>query len=392
MQPETVLIVDDDIVSLSVLENIVKNSYATLTAQSGTAALELIESHCPDLVLLDINLPDMSGFDVIARKREGVFLPFIFMTASTEDKVRAFMEGGVDYITKPFDPDEVVARIETHLRIKRELSELSSDNLKLSEIVQGQTRELITAERHSAFSLMIQGIVHNLRNPLTSAMGAADIVRKNTEKLREKMPYLVEIEKILKYTYIIKKSTMTLNEMIDAMMTRSRQGNRSQLMVQDLSQIIREEMDFLRASSRIKTKLGLVQISPYAIPVRMVSAEIAQVIENLVHNAADALIDSPEGRIDITMEKEGDLVKIAVENNGPSIPEQIKEKIFEPFFTTKHRWNQEGGKDKPIGTGLGLYTSRDIIQRHGGSITLVSGDWGTRFTVSLPLAGTSKAA
>ncbi len=158
-----VLIVDDNPVNLQLLETILRErGYAVRAAISGQMALKAVRHQAPDIILLDINMPEMNGFQVChALKADPQFagIPVIFVSAAvdTEDKLRAFEEGGVDYVTKPFQPLEVLARVETHLELKRH-----RDNLE--DLVQERTRELYLTQDAVIYGL---GILAEYRDPET---------------------------------------------------------------------------------------------------------------------------------------------------------------------------------------------------------------------------------
>jgi len=159
----TILIVDDTPVNLQLLESILQEQgYAVRAAISGRMALRGVRIQAPDLILLDINMPEMNGFQVChALKADPQFagIPVIFVSAAvdTADKLRAFEEGGVDYVTKPFQPLEVLARVATHLELKRH-----RDNLE--DMVQERTRELLLTQDAVIYGL---GILAEYRDPET---------------------------------------------------------------------------------------------------------------------------------------------------------------------------------------------------------------------------------
>ncbi|MCB0258119.1 MAG: response regulator, partial [Calditrichaeota bacterium] len=171
-----ILIVDDNATNLGVLFDYLKNAtFRVLVAQHGKAALELLQEARPDLILLDVLMPEMDGFETCKHLKENPAtrdIPVIFMTALTEtvDKVRGFELGAVDYVTKPLQHEEVLARVNTHLtlgRLKQHLirknEELAAVNRNLAHLVQEKTRQLVQQEKTATIGRMIQGIVHNMK-------------------------------------------------------------------------------------------------------------------------------------------------------------------------------------------------------------------------------------
>lgn len=182
-----ILIVDDTPENLQVLTGLLQSrGYKVRPVRSGKLALQAARSRAPDLVLLDIKMPEMDGFEVcrqIKADSQLAELPVIFLSAlsDTSDKVEAFRVGGVDYVTKPFQIEEVEARVETHLRLKRLQQELEDQNLQLEDLVQQRTQEL--AESNARLAVLDQAksdflrlISHELRTPLSGVLGIAELV------------------------------------------------------------------------------------------------------------------------------------------------------------------------------------------------------------------------
>lgn len=183
----TILAVDDTPENLDVLVRLLSPNYNVKVATNGARALQLAcGSELPDLILLDIMMPEMDGFEVCRRLKEDQRIrevPVIFISALDEadDKVKAFAAGGVDYVTKPFQPAEVDARVSTHLELCRMRKELQDQNAHLDELVRQKSREL--AEAHDRLAIVndtknefLNLISHELRTPANGILGIADIV------------------------------------------------------------------------------------------------------------------------------------------------------------------------------------------------------------------------
>ncbi|MHB1456488.1 MAG: HD domain-containing phosphohydrolase [Armatimonadota bacterium] len=155
----TIMIVDDSLANLKLLQDILQASgYRVLAFLRGTLALQAVVKNLPDLILLDINMPEMDGFEVCRRMKVDTRvkdIPVIFLSGRSElaDKLQAFVVGGVDYITKPFQFAEVQARVETHLALRRLRRELEQHNLHLEELVQAQVREISESQVATIFAL-----------------------------------------------------------------------------------------------------------------------------------------------------------------------------------------------------------------------------------------------
>ena len=189
-----VLVVDDTLENLELLSEMLKaNGYKVRPVTGGVPALQAARRSPPDLILLDINMPDMSGYDVCQRLKaddslKGIPVIFISALGDSEDKVKAFQCGGVDYITKPFWLDEVLARVKTHLQVRGLQRELEAHNARLEETVRARTREITEArdqlaDAHQRLGILDQAksdflsiISHELRTPLNGLFGITDLI------------------------------------------------------------------------------------------------------------------------------------------------------------------------------------------------------------------------
>jgi two-component system, sensor histidine kinase and response regulator len=189
MQSETasIMVVDDQPVNLKLLEDMMRNQgYAIRSFPRGRLALASAAQSPPDLMLLDINMPEMNGFEVCQRLKSDPKLariPVIFLSAlnETEDKIKAFRSGGVDYVAKPFQLAEVQARVETHLELHRLQRAMEQHNQNLEELVRTRTHEL--AEAHSRLKILDESksdflrlISHEFRTPLNGILGITELI------------------------------------------------------------------------------------------------------------------------------------------------------------------------------------------------------------------------
>ncbi len=210
---DDILIVDDTPENLQLLAHMLsEQGYKTRPVLSGRLALQAAEREPPDLILLDINMPDLRGYEVCEQLKANPRLkdiPVIFLSARTEplDKVRAFRSGGVDYVTKPFDFEEVQARVATHVSLRRLRQDLEDHNRHLEEIVRQRTRELAEAQQRllllgQAKDDFLHLISHELRTPLNGILGFTDLVFErlppDTPAIQWKAPYREAREKLLR--------------------------------------------------------------------------------------------------------------------------------------------------------------------------------------------------
>ena len=395
-----VLVVDDAQENIDVLVGVLSPAHRVKAALSGARALTIAErSPAPDLILLDIELPDINGYEVCERLQRDPStkaIPVIFITGrgAVHDKLRGFECGAVDYVTKPFEAGEVRARVETHLELRRARETIRRYSEDLEALLERRTRELVRSERQAAFGQLVQGIVHNLRNPLATVVMSLDELRELKEGAgdmliddrRQELRALGHgMNAALR---IATTASRRISHMLDALMAKSRSDQTRAPAVVDLNTLVKNEIDFLQADPRFKhgTEKQLdLWTSP--ILVEVVPGEVAQVFQNLVRNALDAMHESPTKRLRIATRIDGAMSRVEVTDSGPGIPSFIRERVFEPFFTTKPAEpGEQEGSAAPTGNGLGLWMCREAVAAAGGEIGFdTQVDEGTTFWVRLPL-------
>ena len=395
------LIVDDDPVNVAVLEEIFSDTDTLRTAQSGEDALRLATEFMPDLILLDVMMPHLDGFETCRRLKanpETSEIPVLFLTASTDlkSKLAGFSCGGADYITKPFAAEDVIARTKIHLKLRDAQQLIQRHNQELEVLLEERTRELIHTERHAAFSLLMQGIIHNLKGPLTAVMGLSDfipfLIKKEVNELAadpvriSTAAVIAFLNKIADNSRLIAGAAQELKTMIDSMMTKSKSDKENDLKTVDLNTLILQELNFLDGDMRFKhSTQKTIHLAKSTLSIRVVPSEISQVISNLIRNAMDAtyLIKHPTLLIE-SGRQQGE-AWFSVGDDGPGIPPEIREKIFDPFFTTKPRAG-EAENNQPTGTGLGLYTVSVMMNSYGGRVSVGESPLGGALVrCSLPL-------
>ncbi|MEG4571439.1 response regulator [Microcoleus sp. N3A4] len=420
-----ILVVDDLRDNLRLLSNLLlEQGYEVRTAINGTMALRSAQSEPPDLILLDINMPDIDGYEVcrqLKASEETRNIPVIFISALDDalDKVKAFKVGGVDYITKPFQVEEMLIRIETQLTVQRftqtleqqvekRTTELSQtlDHLKQTQV------QLIQHEKLSALGNLVAGVAHEINNPIGFIAGNLNeaqqtvqdlVAHLNLYRTQASANDIADHAEAIDLDYLI----ADLPKMIDSMkMGCDRLCNIST----SLRTFSRADKDYkvpfniheginstiLILKHRLKAnelRPAIEVITEYGnLPkIDCFPGQLNQVFINIIANAIDALDESNIGqsfqeietnpsRIKITTSLENQRVKITIADNGKGMSEEVKQKIFDHLFTTK-----EVGK----GTGLGLAIARQIVvEKHGGTIEVNSVlREGTEFTIFLPVKG-----
>ena len=374
-----ILVVDDTPESLQLLaRKLRKQGYKVKPAASGSLALAAARREPPGLILLDINMPEMDGYEVCARLKGDDLLreiPVIFISALDEvmDKVKAFSVGGVDYVTKPFQFEEVQARVDAHLKLRRLQIELGERNRQLQANYE-RLRELEDLRDN-----LVHMIVHDMRTPLAAIRGLMDLL------IGLEGPTLSEKANV--YVARAHDTTESLLEMVNSLLDVSRmEAGKLVLHLEpcDLAAIAREAV---QKAESLKGRRRLIRDVPDG-PVGFIGDPglIPRVLQNLVGNALKFTPDG--GEIRVTVEPQGDRIRVAVCDNGPGIPPEYREKIFEKF-------GQAGGDahKRKNSTGLGLTFCKLAVEAHGGSIGVdsVVGQ-GSTFWFVLPCKGPAAKA
>jgi len=359
----SILVVDDTPANLQMLADMLKRrGYRARPVPNGRLALQAANADPPDLILLDINMPVMDGYQVCAELKKNPALaeiPVVFISAYGEptDKVRAFEAGGVDYITKPFHVEEVEARVEVHLQLRQQQRDLE-DTL-------ARQREL-EAMRDS----MVHMIVHDLRAPLTAVFNYLDLVR-------EQESGFISIESIQNLDLAMKASrwmVQLVNVLLDASKLEAGQMHLC-IAEHDLGTVISEALDAIRSLSDEKNILFRPVHQRAAVDRNIVT----RVIQNLVTNAIK--LTPPGGEVSVSLAGKKDQVRIEVSDHGPGIAAEHHPKIFEKFGQLDTHVRQSIPS-----SGLGLYFCKLAVEAHGGHIGVDSEvGKGSTFWFELPL-------
>lgn len=368
-----ILIVDDTLQNRLLAQvRLEASGYRVTQAGSGEEALGMFQRDLPDLVLLDVRMPGLDGFQTLAKLRTlpyGQDVPVVFLTALDDEEThrRALEAGAEDFLTKPLRPTELLIRVRSLLRL-REASRKLHDSYGL---VSTQRDALIRArdlrERLAAF------IIHDLKAPLANISAAADLlVRK------------VEAEPLRRTIGLIHRAVSDMSRMVLDLLDVARTED-GQLPMQstefDLRDMLDDVIERIRATRAQTT--GAVRLeTEYAMDDACIQGDrelLRRVIENLLDNA---LRYSPsQSAIHVHAERTQDQVDILVRDEGPGIPEQDRERIFDMY----QRLDAEHDRS---GRGLGLVFCRAAVEAHGGSIWVdppPHGRLGTTFHVRLSM-------
>jgi signal transduction histidine kinase len=358
----SILAVDDNPENLRLLSSMLGGyGFDLRLVTSGRQALAATESDPPDLVLLDINMPEMNGYEVCEHLKAlpaAADVPVIFLTAlgDAADKVEAFKVGGVDYITKPFQIEEVVARVNTHLGLRRARQRLSCSLERLEGL------ERLRDE-------LVHMVVHDMRSPLMVLMAHLEFLKTDVPGLSDE-----SAEDLRTAIMASKMLNHMANDLLDV--SRLESGklplDRSTC---DLSALARSVAADLSALDRARA-IDLEALEP--VQVSCDAGLVRRVLANIVNNA---IKHTPSGgRIVLLASSHAGGARVAVRDSGPGVPMEARERIFEKFGTVAARAALEYHS-----AGLGLAFCKLAVEAHGGRIGVdAPPEGGSEFWFELP--------
>ncbi len=351
MASPSILVVDDQPVNVLLLRRkLEREGIRVLAAHTGVEALERIKKDRPDLILLDLMMPDMDGLEVCQRLQadhETRGIPVIFVTARTtkESKLEGLGVGAVDYITKPLDLDETLARVQTQLRF-----------VAVNRQVVDLTRRLEEARKAATIGAVTQGIAHNLNNLLGVVIGYLDLVKAYYDQPAQVKSNVQHVDDaVQRIVKIIKQlSTLVVN-------------SRPPLIRANCQALL--EGGIARFRSDYQLLIPITISNPHSHQIIDTNYEIVEeVLSKVLINAWESYDPSSTSNHPIAIETsivekrgEGEFLQIRVVDHGHGIDEDIRDKMFEPFVSTKNT----------VGVGMGLTIARHALRNLGGDVTLV---------------------
>jgi len=373
-----VLIVDDNEENLRVLGDILAmRDYNVTLASGGAHAFDLIDTSAPfDLILLDIQMPGMSGYDVCEQLKRNPLtreIPVIFISAhnEVEDIVHGFEVGGVDYITKPLQIREVLARVENHLTLARQRQALMEKNALIEVLRQRdqETFDILNAMKDQ----FIYAATHDLKNPLfiiTAYLG-----------LLSDLPQMKDHPDGRRYLDGIQDGVTKMQRLITAMLDLAQIQTGANLRMAELDlypllEAVTQRFSILADQAGVSLYLEALGQPPYRLLAD--SNRLEQVFDNLISNAIK--YTPPGGQAHVILDRLPGTILVEVRDSGFGIPEEALSRLFTAFYRVK------SPRHGPVnGTGLGLAIVKALVDLHGGQIEVFSVvDQGTTFRVLLP--------
>jgi len=371
----TVLVVEDTPDVIRIVHLTLRQQFRILTAENGVKGLELARRLQPDLVITDLMMPEMDGMELTRRLRADPqlkHLPIVMLTArgDLEDRVAGVETGVNAYLTKPFSPVELLATVRNLLKIEETHADL---------LLEG---------RMDSLDQIAGGLAHEINNPLNYIRNALALMRKDSEEAvrlveasagramtADETERLARLRaRILKMGDTAEAGVKRIARTVELMKNYSREGYARVSRPYDVFAAAKEVASIVLPATGRDVRVefafdgeGLVKCVP---------EEMNQVLTNLIQNAIEAVADDGSGRVWISGRRENSRVVIAVKDNGPGIPTDVRSRIFTPFYTTK-------GPGK--GMGMGLTIAWRVVRSLGGAIQVDSQvGQGAEFRITLP--------
>ncbi|MBD2489407.1 response regulator [Aulosira sp. FACHB-615] len=422
-----ILIVDDTITNLEIISDALTNAgFSVTTARNGEKALQQIQDKLPDLILLDVMMPGIDGLETCRKLKTDPLtqdIPVIFMTgiSDTETKVKGLSLGAVDYITKPCQKEEVLARIKTHLQLRyltktleQRVAERTAELSQALKDLQAYQLQLIQKEKMSALGQLVTGIAHEINNPVSCIHGnlahttnyfnnlmkiidlyqqnypepvaaiQAEIAETDLDYMRSDLPNLITS---------MKEGVQRIRNISTSLRNFSRSDQDRKVFcnihngIDSTIMILKHRLK----ASKIRPEIEVMKNYGSLPSVTCFSGQLNQVFMNILTNAIDALEESNIGRsyseieqqpnriwITTSVSEDKQSVLIRIKDNGVGMSAEIQQKIFEHLFTTKAVGQ---------GTGLGLSIAHQIIvEKHQGKLDVYSVlGKGSEFTITIPI-------
>ncbi|MBG1258084.1 response regulator [Nostoc commune] len=426
-EDSSILVVDDTITNLKIVFNILTNiGFNVTTVNNGESAIKQVEISPPDLILLDVIMPGIDGFETCKRLKENSVtcdIPVIFMTgdSDSDSKVKGLNIGAVDYITKPFHEEELLARIKTHLQLRNltknleeRVTERTAALSRALKDLQESQLQLVQTEKMSALGELVAGVAHEINNPVGFIHGnlqhasvyfqdMINIINLYQQHYPNPVPEIKEEIAAIDLNYMLtdlpnlissmKEGVQRIRDISNSLRTFSRADSDRKVSCNIHDGIDSTIMILKYRLKASKERPDIQVIRDYGnLPeIECFIGQLNQVFMNLLANAIDALEESNIGRTYIEIEANPNQVLIQtsltenkkhilirIKDNGVGMSSNVQQKIFDHLFTTKAVGQ---------GTGLGLSIARQIVvEKHGGTLEVNSAPGqGSEFIIKLPI-------
>ncbi len=356
-----ILVVDDIVENIKVVTEILNPYYENMFAINGGKALELVELDRPDLILLDIMMPEMDGFEVcnvLKSSKETQEIPIIFLTArdKTESIVKGFETGAVDYVTKPFNPPELLTRIRTHLKLSESTKIIAQKNKELAEF--------------------LQILCHDFMTPISFVLGCIKLIKEDRSLYDE---FQDDIEESMLNALSIMDLVRTMRKLDDF-------DNQLDLFPVHLKPAVEQSIQLLKHRFNEKNIHPVVNISNNETVIAEETSLVNSVINNILTNAIK--FSYTGDTVDISSQIKEDMIYLKITDQGMGIPEKMLGILFDVSKQTSRI-----GTAGESGTGFGMLLINKFIKAYGGKLDITSKekknhptDHGTTITIGFKKA------
>lgn len=373
-QKPRVLAVDDQRDALRLLQIRLQNAgMECFTCTDGVSALQFLEKERVDLVILDVMMPNLDGYEVCRRikaheRTRDIVVLFLTARYEMEDRIRGLDCGGHDYLTKPVEQAELLARTRSALRVKY-LQDQLKEQIKLQRTINELHQELLGEHWQKTLGQLAASLAHEINNPLAAALGSVQLLTMDES---------------------LEPSVHTRLQIIDSSLQRAGQKLRSLLLIAQnskhagtvsLAQLIEDILtvvNFQVVMNKITLKADL---APQCLWTGR-GSELARAFLYLLNNAIEAVSGRDKASVEVHLVPAGEFYRVSIVDNGPGIPPDFREQVFKPFFTTKPAPH----------SGVGLFLAREIIKGAGGAIHLANPPSGNGLEVLVTLPRNSLSA
>jgi signal transduction histidine kinase len=400
----SLLIVDDQAVNIQTLYHIFHTMHEVFMATNGPQALEFCQTQKPDLILLDVMMPDMDGHEVCRRLKADpatADIPIIFVTANSDptEEAKSLFMGAADFIPKPVNIAVVKARVQTQLMLRKAMTEINALNQSLEKRVEERTQELAaereklhesqqqlaSSEAKATLSTLVASVSHELGTPIGNSLMSATYlsdrsrdIKRNIEKGQMKRSDLFQfIEEAIDGSDLMERNLLRAKDLIKSFNQVAADQASEQRREFDLGRAVSEILDTLAPSIRKKSHRVVTEI-PEGIFMDSLPGPLGQVVINLVNNAYLHAFDGREnGVFTISGVSDSGRVMLKFVDNGVGMSAENLERICQPFFSTKI------GRG---GTGLGMSIVSNLVEKTLGGTLKISSELGvgTTFEINLP--------
>ncbi|MGV3775067.1 MAG: response regulator [Verrucomicrobiales bacterium] len=362
-----VLAVDDQRDALRLLQLRLQSAgLDCFPCSSGLAALQAVAKDSFDLIILDVMMPELDGYEICRRikaEEKTKHIPVLFLTARNdlENKVRCLEAGGHDYLTKPVEQAELIARTRSALRVKQ-LQDQLKGQLELQQKINSLHQGMLGEHWQKTLGQLAASLAHEINNPLAAALGSVQLLT-----MEEGLDPAV-----LSRLMIIDKSLQRAGQKLRSLLLIA-QSSRHPTSI-SLGQLLRDLLTVVNFQV-VMNKITLQTRLDPTCYWQGHPNDLARALLYVINNAIEAVMDVPHPEVQVSVETDGKWHLINISDNGPGIPDQFKDEVFKPFFTTK----------LPPHNGVGLFLAREAIHSANGCIEVRKGPTGSGCSILIKL-------